>query len=218
MSAGSSASGLKAGATVDGGDLATRMTDAMVKAGSGGVVMDLGKEGRANGWFILRDGQLQQQMRMTLQGQSLQVVTTGGVSYIQGIPGSSKPWVKIDPKADNLLSKAFAGATGELGDWRQFVKALRGTKATVVSSTADRSTYDVTIDPSALLGGAGSKALPSAAPVKARYSLDAQDRPTTMTVEVQGESITITFSGWGDKVDVVAPPADQVGTFKLPTS
>jgi hypothetical protein len=214
--ASASAPGLKAGATVDGADLATRMTDAMVKAGSGGIVMDLGEAGRANGWFVFQDGELQQQMRMTLQGQPLQVVTTGGVVYIQGIPGSSKPWVKIDPKADDPMSKAFAGATGDMGDPRRLAKALDGTKATVVSASADATVYDVTIDPSKLLGGAGQTAAPSVGPVTARYTLDQKDRPTTMVVKVAGETITITFADWGEPTDVVAPPADQVGTFELP--
>ena len=39
-----------------------------------------------------------------------------------------------------------------------------------------------------------------------------------MTVEVQGQSITITFGGWGKPVTITAPPADQVGTLELPKS
>jgi polyisoprenoid-binding protein YceI len=110
----------------------------------------------------------------------------------------------------------FAGLAGDMGDPRQLAKALEGTKATVVSSTGDATTYDVTIDPSALLGGAS--AAPSAGPVKARYTLDAQSRPTAMVVEVQGQSVKITFGDWGRPVNIKAPPADQVGTFTIPTS
>lgn len=216
-SSGSLASG-KAGDSVDGGDLATKMTDAMVKAGSGSIALDLGSEGRATGSFSIKDGTMQQQMTMAIQGQTMQIVSTGGIIYMKGIPGSKKPWVKIDPKGDDPVSQMFAGMAGDMGDPRQLAKALEGSKATEVSSTADSSTYDVTIDPDALLGGAAGSAAPATEPVKARYTLDAENRPTLMVVDVQGQSLKVTFGDWGTPVTITAPPADQVGTFELPTS
>ena len=148
----------------------------------------------------------------------MEIVSTGGIIYMKGLPGSKKPWVKIDPKADDPLSQMFADLTGDMGDPRQLAKALEGTRATVVGSTADSTTYDVTIDPKALLGGAAASAAPAAEPVQARYTLDAQDRPTVMSVEVQGQSLKITFGDWGTPVTIKVPPADQVGVFELPTS
>jgi hypothetical protein len=215
-SASSSASGLRAGATVDGAELAAKMTDAMVKAGSGTIALDLGTEGKATGSFAMKGGVMEQQMTMPIEGQTMQIISTGGVIYMKGLPGSKKPWVKIDPKADDAVSQMFAGMAGDMGDPRQLAKALEGSKATVVSSTADASTYDVTIDPKALLGGAAS-AVPSSEPVKARYTLDAENRPTAMTVDVQGQQVKITFGDWGKPVSITAPPADQVGTFQVPT-
>lgn len=216
-SSSSAAAGLAPGATVDGGELATKMTDAMVKAGSGTLSLDLGTEGKASGSFSMKGGVMEQQMTMPIEGQTMQIVSTGGVIYMKGLPGSKKPWVKIDPKADDPVSQMFAGMAGDMGDPRQLAKALEGSKATVVSSTADSSTYDVTIDPKALLGGAAGSGGPAAEPVKARYTLDAQNRPTLMTVDVQGQSLTITFGGWGKPVSISAPPADQVGAFELPS-
>ena len=216
-SSSSAAAGLTPGAIVDGGELATKMTDAMVKAGSGTITLDLGSEGKATGSFAMKGGVMEQQMTMPIGGQTMQIVSTGGVIYMKGLPGSKKPWVKIDPKADDPVSQMFAGMAGDMGDPRQLAKALEGSKATVVSSTADSSTYDVTIDPTALLGGAAGAGGPAAEPVKARYTLDAQNRPTLMTVDVQGQSLTITFGGWGKPVSISAPPADQVGAFELPS-
>ena len=213
---GSSATVQPAGATVDGAALATRMTGAMVKAGSGTVSMELGSEGKTSGSFAIKDGQLEQQMSMQVQGQSMEIISTGGVIYLKGLPGSAKPWAKIDLKADDPVSKMFAGLAGDLSDPRQLAKALEGTKATVVSSTADASTYDVTIDPSAILGQAGSAAVPSTAPVKARYTLDGQGRPTTMVAQVQGQTVKITYGNWGTPVTIKAPPPDQVGAFEFP--
>ena len=214
----SAASGLQPGATVDGGELATTMTDAMVKAGSGTISLDLGTEGKATGSFSMKGGVMEQEMTMRIEGQTMQIVSTGGVIYMKGLPGSKKPWVKIDPKADDPMSQMFAGLAGDMGDPRQLAKALEGSKATVVSSTAGSSTYDVTIDPKALLGGAAGSALPATEPVKARYTLDADHRPTLMVVDVQGQSLTIAFSDWGKPVAISAPPADQVGSFELPSS
>ena len=217
-SSSSAASGQQPGATVDGGELATRMTAAMVKAGSGTLSLDLGTEGKATGSFTMKGGVMEQQMTMPIEGQTMQIVSAGGVIYMKGLPGSKKPWVKIDPKADDPVSQMFAGLAGDMGDPRQLAKALEGTKATVVSSTADASTYDVTIDPKALLGAAAGSAVPATEPVKARYTLDADDRPTLMVVDVQAQSLKITFGDWGKPVSISAPPADQVGTFELPSS
>ena len=215
-SSSSAPSGLQPGATVDGGELATKMTAAMVKAGSGTISMDLGTEGKATGSFSMKGGVMEQQMTMPIEGQSMEIVSTGAVIYLKGLPGSKKPWVKIDPRADDPVSQMLAGMAGDMGDPRQLAKALEGSRATVVSSTADSSTYDVTIDPKALLGGAASS-VPSTEPVKARYTLDADNRPTLMTVDVQGQSLKVTFGDWGKPVTITAPPADQVGTFQLPT-
>lgn len=206
------------GEAVDGAALATRMTDAMIEAGSGTVSMDLGAQGSAKGSFTMKDGAMEQSMEMAIQGQTLQIISSDGLIYMKGLPGSTKPWVKIDPKGTDPVSKMFAGLTGEMGDPRQLASALKGSKATVVSRTADESVYDVTIDPSTLTGGSTATASPAAQPVTARYTLDASDRPTTMTVDAQGQTISITFADWGKPVTITVPPADQVGTFELPTS
>ena len=68
------------------------------------------------------------------------------------------------------------------------------------------------------MGGSTATASPSVAPVKARYTLDGQDRPTKMTVDAEGQTISIVFADWGKPVTVEVPPADQIGTFELPTS
>ena len=216
----SAASGaaLKPGDTVDGAALATRMTAAMVKAGSGTITLDLAAVGKVTGSFVISAGAMQQRMAMTIQGQDMQIVSTGGLIYMKGLPGSAKPWVRIDPKASDPVSKMFAGLTGNMGDPRQLAKVLAGTQATVVSSSASATQYDVTIDPSKLTGSTGQTSAPSVGPVKARYTLDAQDRPTEMDVVVQGQHVKVTFGGWGTPVTIHTPPADQVGTFQIPAS
>lgn len=217
-SSSSSSSGAGAGSTVDGAALGKRMADAMEKAGSGAMTMDLGTQGKASGTFSMSKGAMDQRMTMDIQGQTLEVISVGGLVYLKGIPGGSKPWVKIDPKGDDPMSQMFGQMVGEAGanDPRQIAKALEGAKATLVSESADGSVYDVTIDPSALPGAPDSA--PAGDPVTARYTLDSQDRPTEMTVEVEGQKVAITFSDWGVATKIAAPPASQVGTFQLPSS
>lgn len=209
---------LKPGDQVDGAALATRMTQAMIKAGSGTISMDLAATGKATGEFVMRPHSTDQHLSMTVQGQALEIVMTGGLIYMKGLPGSAKPWVKIDPHGTDQLSIMFAGLTGQMSDPRQLAAALHGTKATVVSVAPDATVYDVTLDPKKLLaaaGQAGSAAVPLK-PVKAHYTLDAQSRPTKLAVDAQGTTITVTFGGWGQPVTITAPPADQVGAFQLP--
>jgi hypothetical protein len=43
--------------------------------------------------------------------------------------------------------------------------------------------------------------------------VDAGSRPVKIASGLQGISIEMHFSRWGEPVHVVAPPASQVGTF-----
>jgi hypothetical protein len=212
-------SGAKAGATVDGAALGKRIADAMAKAGSGAMTMDLGDQGKASGTFSMAGDTMDQQMTMDFQGQSLEVVSVDGIIYLKGFPGGSKPWIRIDPKGDDPMSQMFGQMVGKAGanDPRQIAKALEGAKATVVSESAEGSVYDVTIDPDKLISGAQTSA-PAVDQVTARYTLDSQDRPTKMTLDVEGQTVTITFSDWGVATKITAPPASQIGTFQLPSS
>lgn len=212
---------VKPGDQVDGAALATRMTEAMIKAGSGTISMDLAATGKAAGAFVMRQHSTDQHLSMTVQGQPLEIVQVAGLIYMKGLPGSAKPWVKIDPHGTDPLSTMFAGLTGQMSDPRQLAAALHGTKATVVSVAPDATVYDVTLDPNKLLAATGKSAstpVPSLKPVRAHYTLDAQSRPTKLTVDAQDATITVTFGGWGQPVTITAPPADQVGTFQLPAN
>lgn len=215
-SSSASAAGLAVGTTVDGSDLGTRMLAAMVKAGSGTMAMTVGAGGTATGSFTMTKGTMRQRMVMAIEGVNLEIVSIDGVLYIKGLPGSTKPWVKIDPKAKDPSSQLFSGMLGEMGNPRQFADAMVGAKATVVSSSATETTYEVAVDPAKILGEARQGAVASMAPVTTRYVLDAQDRPVSMTVEVEGQEVGGTFGDWGKPVAITAPPASQVGTFQVP--
>ena len=59
---------------------------------------------------------------------------------------------------------------------------------------------------------------PTAAPMSQKVDLwlDDQDRPAKMTTTTSGVTMQVTYSDWGAPVTITAPPADQVGSLKMP--
>ncbi len=53
---------------------------------------------------------------------------------------------------------------------------------------------------------------------KMEYVLDKDDRPVTISTKVADQSIKVTYSDWGKKVEITEPPADQVGPMSFPSS
>ena len=209
------------GESVDAGDVATRMVDAMQKAGSGTMSMDTGGE-KATGDFTYVDGKLQQHTTVPVEGSEMEIISVGDFVYLKGLPGQAKPWVKIDPSGDDPVSQMFKGiAEGGISDPTKMAENLKGTQAKVTSTDGGNTTYEFTVDPAKALGDAAAPTpSPSAStpPLSMTYVLDGQDRPVTISTSVSGQAITVTYSDWGKKVVIAAPPADQVGPMSFPSS
>ena len=47
--------------------------------------------------------------------------------------------------------------------------------------------------------------------------MDAQDRPTKMSVTTPEGNVQVTYSDFGAPITVEAPPAAEVGTFSMPS-
>lgn len=217
----SSASQAK-GDTVDAGDLAGRMVAAMEKAGSGTMTMDTGGE-KASGDFKYVDGKLQQHTKVPVEGSEMEIIAVGEFVYLKGLPGQAKPWVKIDPKASDPVSQMFKGiAEGGISDPTKMAQNLKGTKATLKSEAGGNSTYEFSVDSAKALGTTAPTPSPSASastpPLTMTYVLDKDDRPVTISTKVADQSISVTYSDWGKKVDIVEPPADQVGPMSFPSA
>ncbi|EAQ00172.1 hypothetical protein JNB_08374 [Janibacter sp. HTCC2649] len=216
----SSASQAK-GDTVDAGDLAGRMVAAMEKAGSGTMTMDTGGE-KASGDFKYVDGKLQQHTKVPVEGSEMEIISVGEFVYLKGLPGQAKPWVKIDPKASDPVSQMFKGiAEGGISDPTKMAENLKGTKATLKSKDGGNSTYEFTVDSAKALGTTATPAPSPSASAQAltmTYVLDKDDRPVTISTKVADQSIKVTYSDWGKKVDITEPPADQVGPMSFPSS
>jgi hypothetical protein len=208
------------GESVDAGEVATRMVAAMEKAGSGTMTMDTGGE-KATGDFKYVDGKLQQHTTVPVEGSEMEIISVGDFVYLKGLPGQAKPWVKIDPTGDDPVSQMFKGiAEGGISDPTRMAENLKGTQAKVTSADGGTTTYEFTVDSAKALGEAAPTPSPSASvpPLALTYVLDKDDRPVTISTSVSGQAITVTYSDWGKKVVIAAPPADQVGPMSFPSS
>lgn len=137
---------------------------------------------------------------LKLGQQSLETVSKGGQLYIKGLPPASsggKPWVRIDPKATDPLSKAMAGAVQQAGSPQSLSDAFNGSSATVVDTANGQTHYR-------LAGGqTGSGDL----------YVDGQNRPVRFLADASGTKVQVAYSDWGAPVTITVPPADQVGSL-----
>ena len=209
------------GDKVDAGDVAARMVTAMEKAGSGTMTMDTGGES-ATGDFRYVDGRLEQHTTVPIEGSEMEIIAVGDFVYLKGLPGQAKPWVKIDPAADDPVSQMFKGIVeGGVSDPTKMAANLKGTQATVKSTDGDTTTYEFSVDPAKALGSTATpapSASASAQPLTMVYVLDGEDRPVTISTEVATQSVKVTYGDWGKKVEITEPPADQVGPMSFPSA
>ncbi|MDT0214279.1 hypothetical protein Q9R29_10315 [Rothia sp. ARF10] len=205
------------GDTVDAGEVAGRMVTAMEKAGSGTMTMKTGEQ-EAYGDFVYVDGKMHQHTTVPVEGSEMEIIAVGDFVYLKGLPGQSKPWVKIDPTSSDPISQMFKGIVeGGVSDPGKMATNLKGTPATVKAETGDTKTYEFTVDPAKALG---SGATPPAGTGKLTmtYVLDKQDRPLKISTATGGQSIEVEYVGWGKKITIDAPPADEVGTLSIPSA
>lgn len=210
------------GDKVDAGEVAGRMVAAMKKAGSGTMAMDTGGE-KGSGDFKYVDGKLQQHTTVPVEGSEMEIIAIGDFVYLKGLPGQAKPWVKIDPEADDPISQMFKGIVeGGVSDPTKMGDNLKGTQASVTSEDGGNTTYEFTVDAAKALGTTAPTPSPSASastpPLTMTYVLDKEDRPVTISTKVADQSVKVTYSDWGKKVDITQPPADQVGPMSFPSA
>lgn len=138
------------------------------------------------------------------------------------LPQSNKPWIKVDltdpsgPFGSSFgqFSKSMdAASIGRLFTSASQLKELGPANIDGVQTTK----YRVTIDTSKAASGLGVPTTELGGRVPATLAfdvwLDTEGRPTQISANLSGASMTFTFSKWGEPVNVQAPPASQVGTF-----
>lgn len=201
------------GSTASGAVIGARMVDAMTKAGSGKAVIS--SEGATGAgaltgdvaYTIAKDGSIASKGTVNVAGQSMEVISTGGMFYLKSAmvkASNGAPWVKIDPNGTDPLSKQLAPTLKSSADPRTQIEALKSSTATFVGTEGGLSHYK--------LSGLGGATVGAA---DVDVWLDSQDRPTKTTVTASGAKISSTYTDWGTPVTIAPPPADQVGTLAL---
>ncbi len=213
-------------AITDGKVLAQRLNDGLTKAGSGKAVMTMSgmSSAAASGAmegsteFVVKGDHMDTKATMTVMGKSVEVRSIGGIMYMKGLlPAAAiggKTWVKIDPNGTDAFSKQMAPTLKQSGDVRAQIDMYAGAKVAVVDTTNGVTHYKLTgltADPAASTGTA------SAAPQSVDIWMDAQDRPTKMSVTTPEGNVQVTYSDFGAPITVEAPPAAEVGTFSMPS-
>ncbi len=232
------AASAKVGDTVDLVELATRSSAAVKDKGTAHMTMDLGSEGSMEADVDYGDTGPRMAMTMTTSGETLEMVYVDTVMYMGGASmaemAGGRSWIKIDPAGDDMMSKMMGPVLTQMesvmGNPAEQLAAYEGARATVKTVEGGVTTYTVTLTKEQLtaamsaqkeaLPGLGAEALKRIPATGVTYdlSLDADDLPVAMSMDASGQALTMTYSTWGEPVDIAAPAASDVGTFEPPTS
>lgn len=169
----------------------------------------------------------------------IQMIFVDGVGYIKGLPtGSDKPWIKLDPDSDDPMSKTVAPILQSSQQYSDPVQTLEMLKSSGhVTSTSEEQLdgqltthYSVTVDTKRMvdnmpdseikrLAQTGVSALPPSYPVDIWINQDKLPAKMVLGLPVAGgkAAMTVTYSHWGEPVNITAPPSNQVGVFSIPS-
>lgn len=211
--------------------LSERTAAAVLAKGTAHVTQQAAEEGSMEAQVDYSPSSPRIAMSMEDAEDTFQVVLVDGVAYLGG-PDSgdadpAKPWMKIDPEADDEFSESFAPVidmmeSAMVSPAEAFAQG-GAAEATVTAVDGDVVTYEVVLTKEQLTQAlkSATKGLPgipdpSAAtlPDGLSYtlSLTRDHLPVTMVATLPDSTVTTTYSKWGEPVDVKAPPADLVET------
>jgi len=178
-------------------------------------------------------------MQMVLIGKTIYMKIPSSLAGLAGgSPTSTKPWMKIDLNGSSALAKSL-GSTGNLAsqtDPSQLINqiAKAGTITSVKSETLDGVAtmhYAITVNVQKMLTITDTTMDPAekqamstlgvtSVPFDIWMNSDNLPVKVTMKIAVPGVTtgggasevdMTVTYSNWGESVNIQAPPADQVG-------
>ncbi len=159
--------------------------------------------------------------QFTVRGAELQVISTGSVLYLKGLPGITK-WLKIDPHGSSAMDRAMS-SVGDLtksSDPSTMLRMFGAGKATKVAaeSVAGKPTtrYRFVVSPAAYAKAMGKGLLANAVkhPITTEVWVGSDNLPvkatSTVTVGAKSSTSTVLYSDWGKPVSITAPPASEV--------
>lgn len=207
-------------------DFIERVTAAAQAAGT--VTMDMTTAGSgvtqtASGVIRYGDGAQDIAMTMEVPGTgTIEFMMVGGVVYMQMPELTGDKYLQIDPAdTSNPLSQSFAGMedqfdpTGTLAGLGDAVTSFEKVGEPQEVGGALAQEYAVVVDSAALSDTSVTEDLAAAGttlPPELTYSywIDADDQMRRVTTDVAGVTTEVTFSGWGEPVEITAPTADQI--------
>lgn len=242
-SASAAGSSSKAGSSAKVGDLvplkelATRCAAAVKAKGTAHLTTKAGASGEMEADVDFRGSAPKMSMTTTEGGETVRMVYLDKVIYLGGDSMASmsggKPWVKISAGGDDLMSQLMGPLLTQMqsstGNPAEQLKAYGDVDATVKAASGGVTTYTVRLTRAQLekavqtqtqgmpgLSAGAVKQLPVGR-VSYDLALDANNLPLSLTMDLGTSSVDVTYSKWGDPVRVTAPPASEVGTFRMPT-
>ena len=157
-------------------------------------------------------------MKVSADGEShdMSMRLLPGALYVQ-IPELDTKWAKLDLTSDDPTAVAFRKQLEMSDPKKQTSAMLDSVKSVVFKGTETHEgeqwdKYEVVVDPRAAVRAMDPTADTSAVPdsVTEYVWVDQKDRPRKMQFDMSGVSMTMEFSKFGEPVDIVAPPADEV--------
>ncbi len=207
-----------------------RITDAQLAAGSVSMTTTTEVQGTSMdmvGDIVFTDGSQNLAMTMTVPGSGeMQVRFIDGIFYMNMGELSQNKFVAIDPADEsNPMASSFEGLTEQM-DPSASVEALEGAITSVEKEGepvdvdgVKAQQYTVVVDTTKLTGSikeqadAAGTALPET--LTYQYWIDADDLMRKVVMDVMGTNVEMTFSSWGEDLEVVAPSADEISTEPL---
>ncbi|MFD6166139.1 LppX_LprAFG lipoprotein [Oerskovia sp. NPDC060287] len=220
----------KASSDLTAENFVQRITDAQIAAGSVSMATTTEVQGTSmdmTGDIVFTDGSQNLAMTMTVPGSGeMQVRFVDGIFYMNMGELSQNKFVAIDPADEsNPMASSFEGLTEQM-DPAASVEALEGAITSVEKEGepvdidgVKAQQYTVVVDTTKLTGSikeqadAAGTALPET--LTYQYWIDADDLMRKVVMDVMGTSMEMTFSNWGEDLEVVAPSADEISTEPL---
>lgn len=239
-SAGTSAeaapTGAKVGDTVPLKDIAAKSSKAVEEKGTAHLTTTTKAAGATEADVDFTGSSPKMSMTMTQEGETVEMVYVDKVMYMGGDSFTEmtggKRWIKIDPKGEDMMSKAMGPLLSQMessmGNPAEQLEAYGDARAKVTKVDGGVTTYEITLSKKQLaaalekqteaLPGISEKALEQIPAEGLTYtmSIDENALPVTFSMDIAGEQLEMTYSKWGEPVDIKAPAASEVGTFEMP--
>lgn len=221
-----SAEGAEAAAPLTKGDFGDRIYAAFKDAGT--LSFEITQTGTASskgsGEADISGDQVASRVTQEVQGAgTVEAIVLDGLFYIKSAQISGEKWLKVDPRAKDGLG-ALVGSLGGNSDPAKLLQVMNKASAVTDEGTeevggVETTKYHVVLPREAFAETLGDNPqITQLLPANVEFDMwvDADDlvrkQVSELTVGGQKTASTITYSGFGEPVDIEAPPASETTT------